>query len=164
VSNRSNQHENTRERATYLTLIGIFWGLFLAFLPRRGERRPLELGPLDLTMLGLATFRLGRLASYERVLQPLREPFTEVEPDETDVGENTVAEGSGVRKALGELFSCPICTGTWAAAFLVYGLRIAPGPTRLFLAIMSATGIAEFTNSLVEDLHWTARMARKGAR
>ncbi|MEA2513688.1 MAG: hypothetical protein QOJ59_3175, partial [Thermomicrobiales bacterium] len=87
------QRDKTSERATYLTLIGLFWGIFLAFLPRRGETRPLDLGPLDLGMLGLATYRMGRLASDDLVTQPLREPFTDVQPDETGAGENTVAEG-----------------------------------------------------------------------
>ncbi|MEA2524817.1 MAG: hypothetical protein QOF73_2044 [Thermomicrobiales bacterium] len=157
------QRDKTSERATYLTLIGLFWGIFLAFLPRRGETRPLDLGPLDLGMLGLATYRMGRLASDDLVTQPLREPFTDVQPDETGAGENTVAEGTGPRKALGELISCPTCVGTWAAAFLVYGLRIAPGPTRFFLAIMATTGLAEVIDSLVEDLRWSSRMARKAA-
>jgi hypothetical protein len=163
VSNSTKPRDGTRERATYLTLIGIFWALFLAFLPRRGERRPLELGSLDLAMLGFATFRLARLTADDRVTQPLREPFTETEPDASGVGENTVAEGSGVRKAIGELISCPTCVGTWAAAFLVYGLRVAPGPTRFFLAIMATAGLAESVDSLVENFRWTARMARKAS-
>lgn len=163
MSSTHTQRAIIRERATYVTLIGIFWALFLALLPRRGERRPLDLGPLDLTMLGFATFRLGRLAVDDRVTLPLRAPFTGVQPDETGVGENTVAEGAGARKALGELISCPTCVGTWAAAFLVYGLRVAPGPTRFFLAIMATTGLAELVDSLVENLRWTARRSRRAA-
>jgi hypothetical protein len=163
MSNSTKPRAITRERAAYLTLIGIFWGPFLALLPRRGERRPLDLAPLDLTMLGLATYRLGRLASDDRITQPLRAPFTEVEPDETSAGENTVAEGTGARKALGELISCPTCAGTWAAAFLIYGLRIAPGPTRFFLVTMASTGLAELFDSLAENLRWTSRKARKAS-
>jgi hypothetical protein len=74
-----------------------------------------------------------------------------------------VFEGSGVQKAIGALIACPTCSGTWAAAFMVYGLRVAPGPTRLFLAIMSATGLAEFDNSSNEALRWTSSAERKQA-
>jgi hypothetical protein len=62
---------------------------------------------------------------------------------------------------LGELLSCPICAGTWVAAGLVYGLRLLPGPTRVLLAIMSTTGVAELCYSVTEALDWTARANRR---
>jgi hypothetical protein len=74
-----------------------------------------------------------------------------------------VPEGEGVRRAIGELFSCPICAGTWIASALVYGLEIAPRPTRIFLAIMSAIGLSEIFNSATEALQWTGEAARKQA-
>jgi hypothetical protein len=39
-----------------------------------------QVTPLDLVMLGLATYRSGRLIAYERVAAPLREPVTETVP------------------------------------------------------------------------------------
>jgi hypothetical protein len=42
----------------------------------------------------------------------------------------------------------------------VYGLRIAPGPTRVFLAIMGATGLAELLDGASEALSWTGQAAR----
>lgn len=82
-------------------------------------------------------------------------------PDEFNAGENVVAEGSGVRKAIGELVSCPTCVGTWVAAGLVYGFRIAPGPTRLFAAILGVSGLAELLNASAEALTWAGQAARK---
>ena len=82
-------------------------------------------------------------------------------PDEYDAGENVVAEGSGVQKAVGELVSCPTCVGTWAAAGMLYGLQIAPGPTRLFAGILAVSGLAEILNSSVEALTWSGQAARK---
>ena len=49
----------------------------------------------------------------------------------------------------------------WVAAGLVYGLHLLPRPTRLFLAIMSTTGVAELCYSLTEALDWNARAARR---
>ena len=127
-----------KRRATYLTLIGIFGGCYAAFSAweqKRGEE--LDIGALDLAMLGLATYRVGRVVAFDAVTEPLRAPVTE----ERDGG--VEPKGSGVRRALGELVSCPTCIGTWIAAGSVYGLRLAPRPTRTFLAIMAAGGLAE---------------------
>ncbi len=150
-------------RATYLTLISVFLGAF-GLVAHSGKRRgrTMDVGPMDLALLGLATYRIGRLTAYDRVTQPLREPFTETEPA-ADAGETVVAQGTGARKALGELLSCPTCIGTWAAAALVYGLQLMPAPTRLFLVIMSATGLAELLDAATEALSWTGKAARTRA-
>jgi len=164
VSDQQRQRDQPRERATYLTLIGLFLGVFAAFSRREKEERgALKLAPLDLVLLGLATFRGGRIAAYDRVTEPLRAPVTETQPDEYGASENVVAAGSGVRKAIGELVSCPTCVGTWIAAGLVYGLRIAPRPTRLFLAFMGAMGLAELLDSANEALSWSGQAQRKAS-
>jgi len=74
-----------------------------------------------------------------------------------------VAEGDGAKRAIGELISCPICTGTWIAALLTYGLYLAPGPTRVLLTILGASGAAELLNASAEVLTWTGQAARKEA-
>lgn len=156
-----------QEHATKLTLMGLFLTLFAAVaanLPlRRGARQAVELRPFDLAMLGMSTYRLGRLAAFDKVAEPLRQPFAETRPDETGAGETVEPRGTGVQRALGELISCPICAGTWIAAGLVYALQLFPGPTRLFLAMMSAIGIAELLNALTEALSWSGQAARKEA-
>ena len=159
---RQREAQQRQERAAYVTLMGVFLGVFGAFASRvRGKERPLDLRPLDVGLLGLATYRAGRLAAYDRVTEPLRDPFTETKPDEYGAGENVVAEGSGVRKAIGELVSCPTCVGTWVAAGLVYGLQVAPGPTRVLMTILGTTGLAELLGGASEALTWSGKAARK---
>src|SRR5215213_4926145 len=148
-----------RERLTYVTLISLFLGLLGTFVSR--ERQAFDPHPRDVVLIALATFRAGRVAAYERVTEPLRDPVTKTIPDEYDAGENVVAEGTGVRKAIGELVSCPICIGTWVASGLVYGLRVAPGPTRLVAAILGVSGLAEMFNEATEALSWSGQAARK---
>jgi hypothetical protein len=151
-----------QERATYLTLTGLFLTLFMAFSGIfRKRMEAFELRPFDFLLLGLAVFRAGRLASFDKVTEPLREPFTRTEPNETGAGENVVAEGTGAKRAIGELISCPICTGTWIAALLTYALYLAPGPTRVLLTILGASGAAELLNASAETLTWTGQAARK---
>jgi hypothetical protein len=159
---RRHQNAPLEERATYLTLIGLFLSLFTAFLLRgKQTHKHLKLRPFDLALLGIATYRLGRLAAFDKVTEPLRRPFTATKPDPSGAGETVVPRGFGVRRALGELISCPICAGTWIAALLVYGLGFAPRATRAFLAIMSSIGIAELLNAATEALQWTGEAERK---
>ena len=156
---------NQQERAAYVTLIGIFLGIFAAFSNHeQAKHKTLKVTGLDLTMLGLTSFRTGRLAAYDQVTQPLREPFTTTESDSYGTSQTTASKGSGARKAIGALIACPTCVGMWVAAFLVYGLRVAPGPTRLFLAFMSAAGLAEILDSANEALSWTGSAERKRAK
>lgn len=128
-----------------------------------GRGGPRILGGLDLALIGLSAYRAGRLVAYDRVTEPLRAPFTDTESDEYGAGENVVAEGEGVRKAIGELVSCPTCVGVWAAAALVYGMQVAPGPTRLALAVLATAGFAEVVDGLGEALTWAGKAERKQA-
>ncbi len=153
-----------RERLTYVTLVGLFLGVLGIFVSREHDRKQtFAISPRDLALLGLATYRAGRVVAYDRVAEPFRAPVTETVPDEFDAGENVVAEGTGVQKAIGELVSCPTCVGTWVAAGLVYGLHLAPGPTRLFAAILGVSGLAEIVSDASEALTWSAQAARKHA-
>ena len=154
--------QQRQERLTYVTLVGLFLGLLGAFAVReRDQKRVFTLDPRDLVLFGLATYRAGRVVAYDRVSEPFRAPVTETVPDEYEAGENVVAEGVGAQKAIGELVSCPTCVGTWVAAGLVYGYRLAPGPTRLFAAILAVSGLAEQFSALNEALSWSGQAARK---
>ncbi len=159
---QQEQEQVQRERLTYMTLVGLFLGVLGIFVAReRGQKQDFAIGPRDLALLGLATYRAGRVVAYDRVAEPFRAPVTETVPDEFDAGENVIAEGAGVQKAIGELVSCPTCVGTWVAAGLVYGLHLAPGPTRLFAAILGVSGLAEIVSDASEALTWSAQAARK---
>lgn len=160
MANRPAQVQ--QERLTYVTLVGLFLGVLGLFVSRERDRKQaFTLSPRDLALLGLATYRAGRVVAYDRVAEPFRAPVTETVPDEFDAGENVVAEGTGIRKAIGELVSCPTCVGTWVAAGLIYGMHLAPGPTRLFAAILGVSGLAEVIGEGVEALTWSAQAARK---
>ena len=152
------------ERTTKLVLGSAFLGGLGAFslLQSRREQQ-VALTGLDLVMLGLATYRSGRLVAYERVAAPLREPVTETVQDASGSGETVVATGKGWRWTFGELVSCPVCVGTWVAAGLVYGVHLAPRPTRAYIAVMSVTGVAQILSETTEALTWSSRAARRQA-
>ena len=158
-----------QEYATKLTLMGIFFSVFASFvshLSKQKKGRPdssqdFSVRPFDLIQLGLSTLRLGRMVAYDLIAEPIRWPFTKTVQDESGAGETVEPAGEGMRQSLGQLFSCPICAGTWIAAGLVYSLYLLPVPTRVFLSIMSTIGAAEMLNSMVEAFSWTGEATRK---
>jgi hypothetical protein len=156
-----------QEHSTKLTIIGIFLTIFFSVASRmkkdQKDINKIKLKPFDLILLGFSTFRLGRLVSFDTVFEPIRYPFTETVDMENGAGKVVEPKGEGMKRAIGEMISCPICSGTWIAAGLVYGLQLFPNLTRLFLWVNSSIGLAEFTNSLSEYLTWTAADRRKSA-
>ena len=140
------------ERATKLALTGVFFATVGAFAaPPLRRSAATRIGPFDLLLLGMTTYRVGNIVSYERIADPIREPFAE-RVSTPDGEEEIEPKGVGAQRALGELFTCPICVGRWAAAGLVYGLHLVPQPTRAFMAIMSATAVAQLTREAAQAL------------
>jgi hypothetical protein len=164
ATQRGEQHGLTPKRATYLSLMGLFGGLFVAFSAReRGRRRtaPPPIRPFDFVLLALSVFRLARIVSSDQIAEPLRAPVTK------EAEEGSEPKGRGAQRALGELVSCPLCIGVWISAVLSYGLLWLPGPTRVLLAIFGAAGAAEALNFTMSALDATTksqtRVAEEGA-
>jgi len=153
-----------REYAAKLVLIGVFLGglaLFIGYMTVYGPGlSAFKLSALDLALLVFATYRMGHLIAYDLVTEPLRQFFTETVPDSTGAGESVEPKGQGIQRALGQLICCPICSGTWAAAVMVYALYLWPGPVRVFLTIMAAIGAAELLNAAGEALSWSGQHQR----
>ena len=140
--------------------VGVF-GLFVAWMLVYGPGfDALKMSWLDVFLLGMATYRMGHLLSYDRVMEPLRSLFTETVPDSTGEGDSVQPKGEGFQEVIGQLLCCPICTGTWSAAFLVYIMYLWPGPARVFVTILAAVGISEFLNSAGELFSWGGQYAR----
>lgn len=155
------RQEKQEAYATKLSIIGMFLAVFVAFISQFWEKeKERQIDLWDWTLLGISTFRMGRLISYDEVIEPLRQPVARNVPHESGPGETVRPRGSGAQRVFGELVSCPICAGTWIAAGLTYALHLIPGPTRVFMTMMSATGVAEVLNSITEALSWTGKAAR----
>jgi hypothetical protein len=106
----------------------------------------------DVLILGLATFRLSRLVSKDKVLQPLREPFVaRTEPGE-GAEVNSEPGGSGVRRAVAELLTCPFCISVWIATVLIAVFALAPRAVRLVASGLAAVVVADSAQYLHADL------------
>ena len=151
----------TSTNSGYTFLSGVF-NLALALFCWRKRPEPVTLR--DWAMLVLATFRMSRLLAYDNVMQAYRAPVAEVVPHDSGAGETTQAKpGAGIKRAIGELITCPVCNGTWIAAGLVYGLCLAPKYTRTLMTIMSAVGATEILQGGFEALQWNGELARHKA-
>lgn len=152
------------EYTTKVILTVIFLGMFAGFIYILAVVKPGDLAfdpsPLDLVLLVFATFRLGRMVAYDHVMEPFRSPFARTVTDSTGAGESVEPRGVGVRKAIGQLITCPICAGTWIAALLVYAFYAFPAPTKVFLVILGAIGAAELLNGMMEIFCWGGQYAR----
>jgi hypothetical protein len=139
--------------AAYVSLLG--GGL--AGAVRSGRELPEELGPGDLALYGVATHRLSRLLSREKVARFARVPFTEVEEGEStppaELAEHP-RDGGGLYRAVAELLTCPMCLDQWIAGGFVVGHVWAPRATRLAasaLAIKSVADALHMTYARVAD-------------
>lgn len=97
----------------------------------------------DIALLSVATHKIARLIAKDSVTSPLRAPFVRYAGTS---GEAELAEevrGSGPRKAIGELVTCPFCLGHWVATGLVFGLVVAPRPTRLLATVFTCLTAAD---------------------
>jgi hypothetical protein len=143
---RDPEAERARKEAErpiggYATLTGLFGGLCLAFagwMRRSGRQLPDRVDAADLLLITVATHKLSRLITKERVTSALRRPFTRYQQDAGQGEVEEEARGRGLRRALGELLICPYCVGMWIAAAFTAGLAVAPRPTRWIASMLSA--------------------------
>jgi hypothetical protein len=136
----------TRTRAPHGAYAAIM-GTFLAGLGGAGAlarllgRDPEEHRPIDLVVLGIATFKGARTVARDEVTSFLRDPFVEGEAHEG--GEEPLETGD-LRQAIGELVTCTRCIGTWVAAGLTATQVIAPRFGRLVTWTLAAAGANDF--------------------
>lgn len=145
--------------------LGSHLGLVLAFNVGLGlmvlaaERRgllPERLAGWDLGLLGAGTYKLSSLVATDLVTSALRAPFVVEEGDEEKPA------GRGLRRALGELLTCPHCVAPWAALLLGTGMAFAPRPTRFVCGLFSAMTLADVMHrgySLLRSRQQRARAA-----
>ncbi|HTX46634.1 MAG TPA: DUF1360 domain-containing protein [Solirubrobacteraceae bacterium] len=136
-------HSPDQERPLggYLVLTGTFagaCGAFAAWVRGSGRELPERIGPGDVALVAVATHKLSRLVTKDRVTSSLRAPFTRFQDDAGPGEVEEVARGHGLRRAIGELVICPYCIGLWIAAAFVCGLVAAPRTTRLVAATLTA--------------------------
>ncbi len=136
------------DKQSYGVLVAVYNAATITALTVAARRRKLPEHPplLDVALVAVATQRLSRLVSKDRVTSAVRAPFTEREGD-GDGGPGEVEEspkGSGLRRTIGELILCPFCIAQWIATALMCSLLFVPQVTRWITATFSAIALADF--------------------
>jgi hypothetical protein len=130
---------------TFLTLMGC-----ALVPPERGNSKLSKLSeriPLsDAVLLGMATARLSRLVTREKIMRVVRAPFTEVEEGASLDEVKERPRGHGFVRAMGELLTCPRCFGMWASAGLSIAYYSAPALTRAASGVLAVALINDFIN------------------
>jgi uncharacterized protein DUF1360 len=132
---------------SYAALMGVFnalFGLGLWAAKRNGRELPERIDATDVVIFGIASHKLSRLVSKEKVTAPLRAPFTELEGKGGPAELEERSRGEGARRAIGELLTCPFCLSLWVVAGFSLGLLFAPRLSRFLAAVFAAMGIADF--------------------
>lgn len=137
---------------SYAALVGVATAVGRSMRTRLPER--LSFG--DTMLLALATHKASRLITKASITSVLRAPFTRyVEP--AGVAEvKEAARGQGAQHAVGELLTCPFCSGAWVAGVFTAGLVLTPKATRLAMTALSAVAASDW-------LHLGYEIAKKQA-
>jgi hypothetical protein len=142
----------------YATLSAGYGTLLTALVVSTRDRGADPVRPVELPMLGLATFSLAKLVAKEKVESWMREPFLEERPD----GERR-PKGRRLRYAIGELLSCTRCVGTWSAMGLV-GLRLLrPKEAQVVVPLLATAAVNDWLQSGFTTLCASANVAQKEA-
>lgn len=134
-----------RPLAGYTALIGAYLAATGAGALLVRGRGPLPDRPdlRDLGLVALATFRASRLLTKDSVTSPIRAPFTQYEGPAGNAELHERVRGSGARKAVGELLTCPFCLTQWIGTSLTFGMLLAPRATRQVTGAMSAMAVSD---------------------
>jgi hypothetical protein len=125
--------------STYTALVGLgFVGVRAS-----GRQLPDRFDPRDLALLAVAVHKTARLIAKDSTTSPLRAPVTRFDGPggPSEVNEEVRAEGVG--HAIGELVTCPFCVGQWLATAGMFGLVLAPRPTRFVASTMTVVAVAD---------------------
>lgn len=136
----------------YATLLGAWTGLYGGSL-LTGERRgvlPERIAVPDVLLLGVATHKLTRILTKDWVTAPIRAPFVRYEGSAGGGEVKEEVRGRGMRKAIGDLLTCPWCSGPWVAGALIAGLVARPRATRVLAAGFAAVAVSDFLHEAYE--------------
>jgi hypothetical protein len=152
VSGYDDQEHPLTGYATLMGLFATFVTAFSTWIRRSGRELPERVGVADLALITVATHKASRLLAKDRVTSAVRAPFTSFQSDGGPGEVEEQARGHGLRLAVGELLVCPYCLGMWIATAFAVGLTVAPRPTRLAAAVLSATFGADILQVVYKKL------------
>lgn len=135
---------------SYAGLAGAYNAALLATVRHlhRHSRLPERFNLADSILLGLSTHKLSRIVARDWVTSPFRAPFAEYQGPRPGGEVDETSRGTGLRKAIGDLITCPYCTGPWVALGLASFLASRPRAARFTMSIFASVAISDFLHRL----------------
>lgn len=132
--------------SSYAALMGAFSAGFAGVLAgaRLTGRELPRLDGGDVLLFGVATHKLSRTLTKNKITAALRAPFTEYTGDAGPAETKERPRGRGLRRSIGELLACPYCLDQWVATGFVSGAIFAPRSTRLVAGVFATVAVADF--------------------
>lgn len=143
---RAENGGEERPLGGYLALAAAFLaatGGFAAWFRGSGRKLPERPATGDVVLVSLAAHKLSRLIAKDRVTSPVRRPFTSFDDDAGGGEVDEHARGRGLKRAIGELLTCPFCLGLWVASAMTATMIVAPRATRWAASALSAVFISD---------------------
>lgn len=150
MSSNGVQRPQRPQLRGYIVLIGVYSSLvgLALYAAKRAGRLGVRPRPQDIVLVALATQRLSRLVSKDRVTSAIRAPFTAYEGEGGPGELEERPRGRGLRRAVGELLVCPFCLAQWIATAFALGLLFAPRVTRFLAGLFTVVGLADLLQLL----------------
>lgn len=141
---------------SYFALMGAYAALTATGAAAVRVRRvpiPNRLPLGDIALMGVATFKLSRLLTRDKVTMPIREPFADFDKPGEASEVLMKPKGHGLRRAVGELLTCPFCLSQWIATAMLFARLFAPRATRLGASLLTIVAIADTTQYVNAGIH-----------
>lgn len=114
---------------------------------RSGRTVPESVPARDIVLMSIATYKVSRLISKDKITGFLRAPFTRYKGESERPSEvEEEPRGSGLQRAIGELLVCPYCLAQWVGAGFVGGYLFNPRLARVtasMFAIVSGSDLLQ---------------------
>jgi uncharacterized protein DUF1360 len=114
----------------YVMLVAIC----VVLVARYGDLEIDAIGFFDLTVMGLATFRLVHLLTYDKIFETVRAAFMDSR------GGRLKKAARGWRRLMCEFLECIWCTGMWSGLFVVTAYLL-DGWGRFAALVLAVAGI-----------------------
>jgi hypothetical protein len=133
--------EQPQSMAGHAALMAVFTtGLSAVALVfrRSGRNLPERIPAGDIALTAVATYKLSRLISKDKITSFLRAPFIRYKGESERPSEvSEEPRGQGVQRAIGELLVCPYCLAQWVGTGLVSVYLFSPRLARLIASLFT---------------------------
>ena len=132
---------------SYAALTALFNAALVAGVAaakRSGRELPERVDGRDILLTGVATHKLSRLISKDKITAFARAPFTGYQHPGGPAEVEERPRGEGWKRTMGELLICPYCLGMWISGGFNLGLVVAPRSTRFATSVLTGLTISDF--------------------